>query len=61
MQDGAFALPQEREEIPNPVIYDSSMALAGFLIALISGLQRLGTALAMDLEVWGKHLQELEG
>ena len=61
VQDGAFALPQEREENPNPVIYDSSMALAGFLIAFISRLQGLGTALAMDLEVWGKHLQKSEG
>ena len=61
VQDGAFALPQEPRDDPQPIVYDASMALAGFLIALISRLQRLGTALAMDLEVWGQHLQHGSG
>ena len=56
VQHGAFALPQQRGEAPDPRIYDSSVALAGFLIALTSKLQSLGTALAMDLQVWGRHL-----
>lgn len=51
-----FALPQQRSEAPDPLVYDSSVALVGFLIALTSRLQRLGTALAMDLEVWERHL-----
>lgn len=57
VQHGAFVLPVEPRDDPRPVIYDASLALAGFLIALISRLQRLGTALAMDLEVWGQQLQ----
>ena len=56
VQDGAFALPQRRSEAPDPLIYVSSVALAGFLIALTSKLQSLGTALAMDLDTWGGHL-----
>ena len=56
VQHGAFALPQQRSEALDLRIYDPSVALAGFLIALTSKLQGLGTALAMDLDVWGRHL-----
>lgn len=61
VQDGAFALSAGAGARPSPVVYDRKMALAGFLIALTAKLQRLGTALAMDLEVWGKQLQDRSG
>ena len=61
VQHGAFALPQQRNGPRDTQIYDSSVALAGFLIALTSQLQSLGTALAMDLKVWGRHLPNRKG
>ena len=54
---GAFELGAKGGDL---VTYRSDTALVGFFVALISKLQPLATALAMDLEVWGKPLRGAE-
>ncbi len=54
LQAGAFELPTDGGEM---VVYDQDTALVGFFTALMRELQRLGTALAMDLDIWSEELR----
>jgi hypothetical protein len=40
------------------ILYDRDTALVGFFMGMMRELQRLGTALAMDLDVWSGPLRE---
>ena len=52
---GAFEVPTDGSDLK---LYDGETALVGFFMALMRELQRLGTALAMDLDVWSKGLRQ---
>jgi len=52
---GAFEVVSSPGDL---IIYDQSTALVGFFMALIRKLQPLGTALAMDLDIWSERLRD---
>lgn len=54
IQAGAFERPTDGDGL---ILYDRDTALVGFFMGVMRELQRLGTALAMDLDVWGKPLR----
>lgn len=56
VSSGAFSNPKGGER----TIYDKDTALVGFFTALVHSLQRLGTALAMNLEEWTAGLRTKE-
>jgi hypothetical protein len=52
---GAF---ESQQADPSPIVYEGATALVGFFMAFVRRLQPLGTALAMNLNVWGESLRE---
>lgn len=57
IQNGAFERPAGGSDL---IVYTQETALVGFSMGLMRKLQTLGTALAMDLEVWSRGLREDE-
>lgn len=55
IESGAFEHPPSGGDL---IVYAQETALVGFFMGLMRKLQTLGTALAMNLDVWSKDLRE---